>query len=135
MNNNEYEIIGIVYVLLFSVFVLPFLIYVCFDLGCFLGLTDPLEAPPAKRQPKPEPEPVQDSEWSGTWNDKPDDSWFNPEPTPQTDPQLIEDTIGALQQIGFKKRDAKLAVLKACEGKVFEDHEPLIKAALDKSNL
>ena len=110
---------------LFSVFVLPFLIYYFFDFFCFVGLVTPLpehllskpEKPIRVAQPIPEQAP----------------DWFDPEP--QTDSKLIEDVISGLQQMGFKKRDAKLAVLKACEGKVFEDHEPLIKAALDKSNL
>jgi Holliday junction resolvasome RuvABC DNA-binding subunit len=58
-----------------------------------------------------------------------------PEPEPQTDPQLIEDVISVLQNLGFKKREAKITVLKVCEGRVFEDHQSLIEAALDKSNL
>ena len=105
---------------LFSVFVLPFLIYYFFDFFCFIGLVTPLperEKPIRVAQPIPEQAP----------------DWFDPEP--QTGSKLIEDVISGLQQMGFKKRDAKLAVLKVCEGKVFEDHESLIKAALDKSNL
>ena len=122
---------------LFSMFVLPFLIYYFFGFFCFVGLVTPL---PEYLLPKPEkpirvaqPTPEQDSDCLDAWNDKPDDSWFDPEP--QTDSKLIEDVISGLQQIGFKKRDAKLAVLKVCEGRVFEDHQSLVEAALNKSNL
>ena len=88
---------------------------------------------PKKRTPAPMPVPKHDPEWHGTWNDTPEDSWFDPEP--QTDSLLIDDVIAGLQNLGFKKRDARVAVLKACEGKVFEDHQSLIEAALNKSNL
>ncbi len=117
---------------LFSVFVLPLFIYTFFNTSCFLGITTPLPKL-EKPNPKPIPEPEHSPEWHGTWNDAPEDSWFDPEP--QTDSQLIDDVIAGLQNVGFKKRDARVAVLKACEGKVFEDHQSLIEAALNKSNL
>ena len=129
-----------VFLILFSLFVLPFLVYFFFNTSCFLDITTPLpelEKPKPKPEPEPEPEPEQDPEWFGTWNDKPEDTWFDPEPEPepQTDPQLIEEVISGLQNVGFKKKDAKAAVLKACEGRVFEDHQSLIEAALAKSNV
>jgi len=72
--------------------------------------------PELQSQVKPEPEP-------------------EPELEPQTNQQLIDEVIAGLQNLGFKKRDAKITVLKACEGKVFEDHQSLVEAALNKSNL
>jgi len=56
-----------------------------------------------------------------------------PEPEPTTDSQIIEDTISALRSVGFSKRDSKAAVLKACEGRVFNDCESLIVAALERA--
>jgi len=130
-------------VILFSIFVFPILLYVFFDFFSFLGVVIPAPKPScvvrAKQEPEQEPEQEQDPDWFGTWNDKPDDPWFDPEPTPetepQTDPQLIEDVISGLQNLGFKKREARITVLKVCEGRVFEDHQSLIEAALNKSNL
>jgi len=134
------EISSVLYVLLFSIFVLPFLIYCYFDFFCALGVVTPF--PKSQKRvrlvkPQPAPEPEYDPDRHGTWNDRTDHPSFNPnlEPEIQTDTQLIEDAVSALQQMGFKKSEAKLVVLKVCEGKVFEDHESLIKAALDKSNL
>ena len=121
-----------------------FFIMMFWGVSCGIGLVKDFPKPKAKPskvkpaiKPAIEPEPKQDSDWFGTWNDKPDDSWFDPEPEPepQTDPQLIEEVISGLQNVGFKKKDAKAAVLKACEGRVFEDHQSLIEAALAKSNV
>jgi len=78
--------------------------------------------PQARPEPKPKPEPQPEPQ-------------PEPEPEPQTDPQLIEDVIAGLHNAGFKKKDAKAAVLRVCERGVFEDHQSLIQAALDKSNL
>ena len=33
------------------------------------------------------------------------------------------------------RKEAKVSVLKACEGMVFEDHQSLIEAAMKKSNV
>jgi len=125
-----------------------FFIMMFWGVACGFGLVKDFPKPkakPSKVKPAIEPEPKQDSDWFGTWNDKPDDSWFDPEakpepqaqpePEPQTDPKLIEEVISGLQHLGFKKKDAKAAVLRACEGRVFEDHQSLVEAALDKSNL
>ena len=126
------DIASLLYVLLFSIFVLPFLIYFSFDFCCFIGLARPVKIA-IEPEPEPEPEPEQNPEWFGTWNDAPEDSWFDPEP--KTNQQLIDEVIGVLQNLGFKKRDARVAVLKACEGNIFEDHQSLVEAALNKSNL
>ena len=126
MNVDGHSPSDILKVLLFSVFLLPIILYQFFTTFCFLGLMSP-EPNPVPNKPKPEPEPEPE------WDDEPENSWCEPEP--QTDSQLIDDVIAGLQNAGFKKKDARVAVLKACEGKVFEDHQSLIEAALNKSNL
>ena len=55
-----------------------------------------------------------------------------PPPKPETEQRIIDDAISALRSVGFLLRDAKAAVLKACENRVFTDCESLIKAALTK---
>mgnify|MGYP003658379986 CR=1 FL=1 len=135
MNSDGYseELMGQMF--LFSLLVLPFIVYLFFDFFCLIGVTykGNIRWPEPEPVLESEPEPEQDPEWFGAWNDKPEDSWFDPEP--KTSQQLIDEVISGLQNLGFKKRDARIAVLKACEGRVFEDHQPLVEAALDKSNL
>jgi hypothetical protein len=110
--------------LLFIIFVLPFLIYYYFDFCCWFGLVIPSPEPEKTVcVVKPRPELEQTPDWPDTQND-----------TLETNSQLIEDVISGLQNLGFKKKDAKFAVLKACENKMFEDHQSLIEAALEKSN-
>ena len=55
-----------------------------------------------------------------------------PPPKPETGQQVIDDAVSSLRSVGFLLRDAKAAVLKACEGKVFTDCESLIVAALER---
>ena len=129
MNADGHSASDILKVLLFSIFFLPLILYWGFDFFCYIGVMTPTDKP--KPKPKRQHVPVQHPEWHGIQNDTPDDPYLEPE----TDQQLIDDVIACLQNVGFKKRDAKLAVLKACEGKVFEGHQALIEAALNKSNL
>ena len=55
-----------------------------------------------------------------------------PKKEPETEQHIIDDAISALRSVGFLMRDAKAAVLKACEGRVFVSCESLITAALEK---
>jgi hypothetical protein len=129
MNANGHSASDILKVLLFSIFFLPLILYWGFDFFCSMGVMTPVDKP--KSKPKRQHAPVQHPEQHGIQNDTLDDPYLEPE----TNQQLIDDVISGLQNVGFKKRDAKLAVLKACEGRVFEDHQTLIEAALNKSNL
>ena len=150
---------GLIVTLIFCVFLWVF-IMMFWKAACGIGLVKDFPKPKAKR-PKVkiavEPELEQDPNWFGTWNDKPQFSDFDPnpeselkpmsepepepepepkpEPKPQTDPKLLEEGISGLHNWGVKKKDARAAVLRACEGRVFEDHQSLIEAALDKSNV
>lgn len=56
-------------------------------------------------------------------------------PEPQTDPQLIEEAIGGICYLGFKKTEAKKVVNRVCNNRIFTSAEELIKAALDRSNV
>ena len=132
MNANGHSASDILKVLLFSIFLLPFILYWGFDFFCSIGVMTPVSKPEkTKRKPQLKLTP----EHYGVRNDTPEDFRVEPEPEPETEQQLIDDVISGLQNVGFKKRDAKLSVLKACEGRVFEDHQSLIEAALAKSNL
>ena len=53
----------------------------------------------------------------------------------ETSQDLIDDAILALRNLGFKKRDAVIAVERACNGKVFTNVEDVIIATFDRSNV
>jgi len=52
-----------------------------------------------------------------------------------TDKSIIQEAIGGLCYVGFKKTEAKKAVSRVCNDYVFTSSEELIKAALDRSNV
>lgn len=52
-----------------------------------------------------------------------------------TKKSVIEEAIGGICYLGFKKTEAKKAVNRVCNDRVFTDAEELIKAALDRSNV
>jgi len=56
-------------------------------------------------------------------------------PKPVTDKTLIDESVFALRNLGFKKRDAVIAVERACNGKVFTNVEDVIIATFDRSNV
>jgi len=58
-----------------------------------------------------------------------------PPPKPETSPKIIEEAIGCICYMGFKKTEAKKAVNRVCNDRVFTDAEELIKATLDRSNV
>jgi hypothetical protein len=53
----------------------------------------------------------------------------------ETCPKIIEEAIGGICYLGFKKTEAKKVVNRVCNDYVFTDAEELIKAALDRSNV
>jgi hypothetical protein len=53
----------------------------------------------------------------------------------ETCPKIIEEAIGGICYLGFKKTEAKKVVNRVCNDRVFTDAEELIKAALDRSNV
>jgi hypothetical protein len=53
----------------------------------------------------------------------------------KTSPKIIEEAIGAICNLGFKKAEAKKVVNRICNNRVFTNAEELIKAALDRSNV
>ena len=59
----------------------------------------------------------------------------NQDETEKTSPKIIEEAIGAICNLGFKKTEAKKVVNRVCNNRVFTDAEELIKAALDRSNV
>ena len=59
----------------------------------------------------------------------------NQDETEKTSPKIIEEAIGAICNLGFKKTEAKKVVNRVCNDRVFTDAEELIKAALDRSNV
>tara|TARA_R110000824_G_scaffold177627_1_gene357150 strand:- start:785 stop:1174 length:390 start_codon:yes stop_codon:yes gene_type:complete len=52
-----------------------------------------------------------------------------------TNKSIIEEAIGGICYLGVKKTEAKKAVNRVCNNRVFTDAEELIKAALDRSNV
>ncbi len=81
---------------------------------------------PARRQtkkPKPVKQPTKTAVVSKTYIEQ------------ATSQNLIDDAILALRNLGFKKRDAVIAVERACNGKVFTNVEDVIIATFDRSNV
>ena len=56
-------------------------------------------------------------------------------PVKTTDSKVIEEAIGGMHYLGFKKTEAKKAVNRVCNGRIFTSAEELIKATLDRSNV
>jgi hypothetical protein len=56
-------------------------------------------------------------------------------PVKTTDSKVIEEAIGGMHHLGFKKTEAKKAVNRVCNGRIFTSAEELIKATLDRSNV
>ena len=125
MNDNDLTIEDLVKFIFFSIFFLPIIVYYFFNFFCHLRVVTPLPEP-KKPKPIPTPEP------EGCIVDE----IMEPElDVPKTDEKLIDEVVSALCSLGFKKKEAKVSVLKACEGMVFEDHQSLIEAAMKKSNV
>lgn len=57
------------------------------------------------------------------------------EPEEATDPTIVKETIAALIHVGFKKSEAKIAVERACNNRVYDSVQELITATLDRSNV
>ena len=56
-------------------------------------------------------------------------------PEEATDPTIVKETIAALIHVGFKKSEAKIAVERACNNRVYDSVQELITATLDRSNV
>ena len=81
---------------------------------------------PIQQQSKPDKIPV---------TVKPEVPPIISKPKPVTDRTLIDESVFALRNLGFKKRDAVIAVERACNGKVFTNVEDVIIATFDRSNV
>ena len=57
------------------------------------------------------------------------------EPEEATDPTIVKETIAALIHVGFKKSEAKIAVERVCNNRVYDSVQELITATLDRSNV
>lgn len=81
---------------------------------------------PIQQQPEPDEIPV---------TVKPEAPPIISKPKSVTDKTLIDESVFALRNLGFKKRDAVIAVERACNGKVFTNVEDVIIATFDRSNV
>lgn len=52
-----------------------------------------------------------------------------------TDPTIVKETIAALIHVGFKKGEAKTAVERVCNNRVYDSVQELVTATLDRSNV
>lgn len=52
-----------------------------------------------------------------------------------TDPTIVKETIAALIHVGFKKGEAKTAVERVCNNRVYDSVQELLTATLDRSNV
>ena len=125
MHYEPYSTKDILKVLIFSILGLPLILLLFFDVFSAVNVIPNEEKKKEKRR-KPEPPPLEPSE---------EEVFVDEYSEPETDEKLIQEVISGLQNLGFKKRDATISVLNACKGKVFEDHQSLVEAAMDKSNL
>ena len=81
---------------------------------------------PIQQQPEPDEIPV---------TVKPEAPPIISKPKSVTDKTLIDESVFELRNLGFKKRDAVIAVERACNGKVFTNVEDVIIATFDRSNV
>jgi len=67
--------------------------------------------------------------------DESDETKPKPKPVPKTSEKVIEEATFALYNLGFKKTEAKKAIERACNGRVFDNVQDLIVATMDRTNV
>ena len=67
--------------------------------------------------------------------DESDETKPKPKPAPKTSEKIIEEAIFALYNLGFKKTEAKKAIERVSNGRVFDNVQDLIVATMDRTNV
>jgi|TARA_R100000008_G_scaffold47002_2_gene27761 Holliday junction resolvasome RuvABC DNA-binding subunit len=67
--------------------------------------------------------------------DESDKTKPKPKPVPKTSEKIIEEAVFALHNLGFKKTEAKKAIERVSNGRVFDNVQDLIVATMDRTNV
>ena len=122
--------------------IFPFIIVATWPIWVGLGVVKDMPKPkkPIKPQPLPPPPPLPQYQPQVQPVSQPvskakvKKEVNNTPPKATTKEAIINDAISALVAIGFKKTQAKNEVCKACDGKVFDNVQDVIKATMKKPN-
>jgi|14BtaG_2_1085337.scaffolds.fasta_scaffold62003_2 hypothetical protein len=126
--------------------VLPFIIVATWPVWVFFGVVKDMPKPKKQIKPRPLPTPLPTLKPQVQYvpqvaakakvvkKDRAVKEVDHTPPKVTTREAIINDAISALVAIGFKKTEAKNAVHKACNGKVFDNVQDVIKATMKKPN-
>lgn len=118
--------------------VLPFIIVATWPFWVFIGVVKDIPKPKKQVKPQilPPLQPQPQVQFVSRVVAKPEvkEEVDDTPPKVTTKQEIINDAISALTSIGFKKTQAKSAVHKACDGKVFSNAQDVIKATMKKRN-
>lgn len=124
--------------------IFPFIIVATWPFWVFVGIVKDMPKPKKQIKPRPLPIPIPTPKLQAQYvpqvaakakvvkKDRVVKEVNQEPPKATTKEAIINDAISVLVGIGFKKTEAKNAVRKACDGKVFDSVQDVIKVTMKK---